>query len=268
MSILCIDMDNMVKEQLRKRVARSGNSGAVWVPKDWLGEEIIVTRLETPKLSLEESILNILLPYLKDISGIFIYGSYARKEETRDSDVDVLVIARNKFKIKHEKFDIDVIEAGKVKDTVKNDLFVYSVINEAKPVFNSLLLEELKGIKFESNKFIKWFADSTEDSIKSVRELIDLDKLDGNHISSYSAIYSLILRLRGIFLINCILKKKKFSNTLFKKWIVKLIPEHELKKMYDVYRMIRDEKKIRDVKIEIEYAEKLLYLLDKEVKKL
>jgi len=261
-------MDNIVKEQLRKRVARSGNSGAVWVPKDWLGEEIIVTRLETPKLSLEEDILNILLPYLKDISGIFIYGSYARKEETKDSDVDVLVIARNKFKIKHEKFDIDVIEAKKLRDAVKNDIFTYFVINEAKPVFNSLLLEELKEIKFESNSFVMWFADSTEDSIKSVRELIDLDKLDGNNIISYSAIYSLILRLRGIFLINCVLKHKNFSNSSFKKWITMYLPEYEFRRMYDTYRNIRDNKKIRDVKIEIVHAENLLHLLDKEVKKL
>ncbi|HBE02769.1 MAG TPA: hypothetical protein DC049_09875, partial [Spirochaetia bacterium] len=51
----------MFKEQIRRKVARSGNGGAVWVPKDWLGEEIIVTRLETPKLSLEEELINILL---------------------------------------------------------------------------------------------------------------------------------------------------------------------------------------------------------------
>ena len=60
--------NQMFKEQIRRKVARSGNGGAVWVPKDWLGEEIIVTRLETPKLSLEEELINILLPYLKNIS--------------------------------------------------------------------------------------------------------------------------------------------------------------------------------------------------------
>ena len=37
--------EQITKEQIRKRVVRSGNGGAVWVPKDWLGEEIIVTRI-------------------------------------------------------------------------------------------------------------------------------------------------------------------------------------------------------------------------------
>src|SRR3989344_3758568 len=213
MSILCIDMDNMVKEQLRKRVARSGNSGAVWVPKYWLGEEIIVTRLETKKLSIEEEIIDILIPHLRDISAVFLYGSYARNEENMDSDVDVLVIAKNKFTIINKKFDIDVIEEAKTKNAAKNDIFFYSVLHEARPIFNSILLEELKQIKFDSSKFIKWFKDSTEDSIKSIKELIELDKLDGDYVISDSTLYSLILRLRGIFLINCIIKRKKFSNS-------------------------------------------------------
>ena len=44
-------MQNLViKEQLRKKVNKSGNSGAVWVPKAWLGEEILITR-QDPKIS-------------------------------------------------------------------------------------------------------------------------------------------------------------------------------------------------------------------------
>ncbi|MBI2107223.1 nucleotidyltransferase domain-containing protein [Candidatus Woesearchaeota archaeon] len=254
-----------IKEQIRKRVARSGNSGAVWVPKDWLGEEIIVTRLETKKLSIEEEIMSLLMPYLRDISGVFLYGSYARNEEGKDSDIDVLVIAKNKFKIINKKFDIGIIEEAKVENAIKNDIFVYSTINEAKPIMNSVLLEELRDLKFDSIKFIKWFKESTEDSIKSAKELLELDKLEGDYVSSDSVIYSLILRLRGIFLINCVLKKKFFSNSSFKKWIIRYIPDYELKKMYDVYRSVRSNKNV-DVKIEIIYAEKLLGLLQKEVK--
>ena len=261
-------MDNMVKEQLRKRVARSGNSGAVWVPKDWLGEEIIVTRLETKKLSIEEEIIDILIPHLRDISAVFLYGSYARNEENMDSDVDVLVIAKNKFTIINKKFDIDVIEEAKTKNAAKNDVFFYSVLHEARPIFNSILLEELKQIKFDSSKFIKWFKDSTEDSIKSIKELIDLDKLDGDYVISDSTLYSLILRLRGVFLINCIIKRKKFSNRSFKKWITAYIPDYELKKMYDVYRSVRDNKKILRVKIKMTNVEKLLGILQKEVRAL
>src|SRR3989338_2250423 len=123
-------MQNLIiKEQIRKKVARSGNGGAVWVPKDWLGEEIIVTRIKTPKLSLEEELINVLLPYLKDICGIFLYGSYARKDETKNSDIDILVIGKNKIKIGNTKrFDINFIEIKKIKEAVQKNPFVYAII--------------------------------------------------------------------------------------------------------------------------------------------
>jgi len=146
-----------IKEQIVKKVVKSGNGGAVWVPKDWLGEEIIVTRLETPKLSLEEELINILLPYLKNISGVFLYGSYARREETKDSDIDVLVIGKNKLRIGNTKrFDLDFIEIKKIRNVVQKNPFVYAIIKEAKPIFNSDLLDELKQSKKDFSYFRKY----------------------------------------------------------------------------------------------------------------
>ncbi len=259
----------LIKEQIRKKVARSGNSGAVWIPKNWLGEEVIVTRLETPKLSLEEEIINIVLPYLRGISGIFLYGSYARKEETKDSDIDVLIIVEHKFKAENtKKFDIEVIEIKKIKEAVQKNPFVYAIINEAKPVINSALLDELKQSKKDFKSFINWFKETTKDSIKSTEELIELDKLESNYLTSYSVIYSLILRLRGVFLISLLLNNKSFSNYLFKKFILKHISEHEFNKVCKVYRGIRDNKKIENLEIEINTADKLLEVLRKEVENL
>lgn len=256
----------IISEQIRRRVARSGNGGAVWVPKDWLGEEIMVTRLETPKLSLEEEIINILLPYIKDISGIFMYGSYARKEETKYSDIDILVIGRNKLKIENTKrFDIDFIEIKKIREVVQKNPFIYAVINEAKPIMNSNLLDELKQSKNDFKDFIKWFKETTKDSIKSTKELINLDEVDSNYLASYSILYSLILRLRGIFLIKSVLSNKEFSNSSFKRFMTKFIKESEFRIVYKIYRDIRDDEKIDDVKIEINTADKLLKILQKEI---
>ena len=258
--------NQILKEQIRKKVVRSGNGGAVWVPRDWLGEEIIVTRIETPRLSLEEELINILLPYLKDISGVFLYGSYARKEETRDSDIDILVIAKNKIKLENiKRFDINFIEIKKIKEAVQKNPFIYTIINEAKPIINGYLLDELKQIKKDFKDFIKWFKETTNDSIKSSKELINLDQLDSNYLTSHSVIYSLILRLKGIFLIKSILSNKEFSNSSFKKFMIKFIPEFEFKKIYKIYRDVRDDKKIEDVKIEIDIANKLLEILQKEI---
>src|SRR3989338_8766276 len=88
-----------IREQLVKRVVRSGNGGAVWVPKDWLGQEVIVILPQKPKLELKERIIHLLEPYLKDIISVFIYGSYARHEETKESDIDVVVITEKPLKI-------------------------------------------------------------------------------------------------------------------------------------------------------------------------
>jgi putative transposon-encoded protein len=49
MSIQCLDMEKHVslreidvKELIEKKVAKSGNGGAVWVPKRWLGEKVVI----------------------------------------------------------------------------------------------------------------------------------------------------------------------------------------------------------------------------------
>lgn len=262
-------MQNLIlKEQIRKKVTRSGNGGAVWVPKEWLGEEIIVTRIETPKLSLKEEIINTLLPYLEDIIGIFLYGSYVRKEETKDSDIDILVIAKNISKVENTKrFDINFIEIKKIKEAVQKNPFIFAIINEAKPIINSYLLDELKQSKKNFKDFIKWYKGTTNDSIKIAKEFISLDEMDSNYLTSYNVVYSVILRLRGVFLIKSVLNNIKFSNSSFKKFVIKFIPEFEFKKIYKVYKDLRDNKKV-DIRIEISMVKKFLEILENEVKNL
>jgi len=265
MSIPSIDMI-AIKEQLTKRVVSSGNGGAVWVPKSWLGEEIIVIR---PEKNIKQQIIELLLPNLQDVIAIFLYGSYARDEQTQDSDIDVLVIAKNKFNIKkQDKLDIKVIGLEKLKQTIKKNPIMYlSIIKEAKAILNSPLLNELKKLEIKKNNF-KWFIETTLDSIKSDENLIELDNIEGEYISSYSAIYSIILRLRGIFLIKCLLDKKDYSNKLFKQWLLK----HEISKIeyeivYNIYKSVRDDKKTNN-KIKISVAESLLNILKKEINNL
>ena len=120
-----------IKEQLVKRVVRSGNGGAVWVPKDWLGQEVIVILPQKPKLELKERIIHLLEPYLKDIIAVFIYGSYARHEETKESDIDVVVITEKplKINIKEPKLEINVFELDKFKKAIeKHPVMYYQIV--------------------------------------------------------------------------------------------------------------------------------------------
>src|SRR3989338_4397245 len=101
-----------IKEQLIKTVVKSGNGGAVWVPKNWLGQEVIVILPDKPKLDIREKIVHLLEPYLRDIIAVFIYGSYARHEETKESDIDVMVVTKGKQipDIKEPNFEITAFE--------------------------------------------------------------------------------------------------------------------------------------------------------------
>ena len=40
-----------IREQVMKTVVKSGNGGAVWVPRGWLGEEVVVIVDESTKKS-------------------------------------------------------------------------------------------------------------------------------------------------------------------------------------------------------------------------
>ena len=258
-----------VREQIVKKVVKSGNGGAVWVPKDWLGQEVVVILPEKPKLELKERIIHLLEPYLKDVLAVFIYGSYARHEETKDSDIDVMVITKDKYikiKIKEPKLEITVFQSDKLKEAIqKYPILYYQIVREAEPLINAYILDEFKKIKIE-NKNFKNYLIETKEHFKSSKELLELDELDGEHVKSYSVIYSTILRLRGIFIINCILNNETFSNKLFKEWLIKEgISNHEIEQCYVVYRIVRDNKNIKNIKIKILIAEKLLNIMSKEL---
>ena len=258
-----------IREQIVKSVVKSGNGGAVWVPKDWLGQEVVVILPQKPKLELRERIIHLLESYLKDIISVFIYGSYARHEETEDSDIDVMVITEKpvKINIKEPKLEIIAFELEKfMKAIEKYPVMYYQIVQEAEPLINSQVLEELKGIKIKKENF-KDYLNETKEHIKSSKELLELDRLDDEFIKSYSILYSAILRLRGIFIIKCILNKEKFSNKEFKKWLIKLGTNYnEFEQSYSAYRMIRDNVKIKNFNIKISTAEKLLNILENELK--
>ena len=256
-----------IREQIVKTVVKSGNGGAVWVPKDWLGQEVLVILPQKPKLELRERIIHLLEPYLKDIISVLIYGSYARHEETKDSDVDIIILTEKpvKINIKEPKLEITVFELEKFRKAIeKYPVVYYQIVQEAEPLINSNSLEELKEIKINKENF-KDYLNETKEHTKSNKEFLELDKLSGEFVKSYSVLYSTILRLRGIFIIKYILNKEKFSNKHFKKWLIKNgISAGEFKQFYSIYMAIRDNEKISH-KIKISAAEKLLNILEKEL---
>ena len=261
-----------VREQIVKTVVKSGNGGAVWVPKGWLGEEVVVILPEKPKLDVKEKVIHLLEPYLKEIISVGIYGSYARNEHSKDSDIDVLVITEDnslKLDFKEEKLDIVSLPVDKLKMAIeKYPVIYYFMVQEAEPLINGYVLQELKNIKISRESF-KAYLRETKDHLKSSKELLELDKIDDIYLKSYSILYSSILRLRGLFIIKCIIGKNKFSGKEFKNWLFNLgLNPYEFESSYRAYRMIRDNEDTKSLRIKIGIAEKVLGILENEIRKL
>jgi len=261
-----------IREQIVKTVVKSGNGGAVWVPKGWLGEEVVIILPEKPKFELKEKIIHLLEPYLKDVVSVAIYGSYARGEQTKESDIDVLAVTRDKnirIGVKEERIEIVSYPMDILKKLIeKYPAMYYQMVQEAEPLINAYVLEELKSIKVGKESFGPYLKE-TKEHLKSNRELLGLDKMDNVYLSSHSVVYSAMLRLRGLFITACILRKDSFSNKKFRNWLQRQgLGSKEFEDLYSVYSSIRDSQETKNLKIKITVAEKILNILEKELRSL
>lgn len=245
-----------------------GNSAGVLLSREWLGKEVKVILINRT-LEIKKEILNILDNILEDIIGIYLVGSYARGEQTEESDVDIIAISnKTKKEIISDKYHISIIPLESIKKSLLvNPIVIYPRLIEAKSLINNKLLEELTALKLKKSDF-KYFIEETKRILKINKKFINLDEIDGEYLESSSVVYSLILRLRGVFIIKSILDKKQYTNKLFKEWLIKKnIGEEDTEKIYKIYRNIRDNKKIK-VKIKLEKIKNLLKILEDEINSL
>src|SRR3989338_11049278 len=138
----------MIRE-LIKPIVRVGNSAGVLLPKNWINGKARIELIEKP-IDIKKDILEILDPYLQNIEGIYLIGSYARGEQTKESDVDVLVIT-NKInkKIKRGKYELILISKENVESALeKNILPILPLLKEAKPIINSILIKKYRETHF------------------------------------------------------------------------------------------------------------------------
>lgn len=235
-----------VREQVEKEVVAFGNGSIVYTPKKWIGQRVLVVLEEKP-LDIAGEVLEILKPCLGSVEGVFLYGSFARNEQTENSDVDILVISGEKINLRKKgRLDFLVKTREQFIQEMKKDssLFLHQIVNEAKPILNEPLLIELKHVEIKPD--FEEFFDSTLGAFKSTKELLDIDRKRGKkYLDSTACIYSLILRLRGLFLIQLFKKKQQFSTKKF----VLFIKSHGFKEktvneFLEIYRAERDDKKI------------------------
>ncbi len=245
-----------VREAVQKEVVSFGNGSIVYTPKKWIGEHVLVILEEKP-LDIKGEAMEAIKPYLGSVAGVFLFGSFARNEQTADSDIDILVIADRKIQLgKKGRLDFLVKTREQFEKEAHSDpsLFLHQIASEAKPILNGALLKQLKQVAVKPD-FGKFF-DDTLGAFKKTTQSLESQK-GSEFLLSNASIYSLMLRLKSLFLIQCFKQGTAFSNKKFKEFIKKHgFSEKAVGELVEVYRAERDGKKT-STKILLADAEKL-----------
>ena len=248
--------------KITRTVQESGNGGHIYLPKELVGKQVLVVQITRNIKDIKKEILQILEPYLEHILGIYLYGSYARDEQKPGSDIDVWVVADKKLKIKEktEDYEITSTTLEETKKSLKhNAVIVLSMIKEAIPILNKGLLETFSSYKL-NKKNTKLYVDSTKSSLDIVNNLMQ-DRLKS---SILNITYPLVMRLRGLYLIECLKENEKYSNKKLKEYLIKEgLKKEVIDEIYNVYQAVRDEKKVPENNIDYDSLERLYDIVKK-----
>ncbi len=199
--------------ELIKNTIQVGNSAGVLLPKEFLNTQV---KIVLQPLNIEKDVLNILLrdKILKNTLGCYLIGSYARKEQTIESDIDVLVITDSiNKKIDKGKYELICVSKEALERQLKeNVLPILPMIKEAKTIINNSLIKEYTNTPL-TKKNLKWHIETTKSAMNVVKEFINLEEETGK--ISDSIVYSLILRLRTLYIIDCLRKNKLWKKQEF-----------------------------------------------------
>lgn len=253
-----------------KKAIKAGNSSAVILPKSWLNKEIRVELLKKTDEIILSDVIDILNKYIniKDIIGIYLTGSYARKEEDKNSDMDILVITSgiDKEMISKGIYNILVISSELLKQKLNQDLFpVGQMVREAKSLLNSNYLESIEVKVTKRNT--KWYLDTTRDKLRIIKKVIDIAKNKNKKNLSDLIAYTLILRIRTLYLIKGLIENEDYSKRDFIKLIKKITNGTNAYERYLAVKNNLEDKKginIEETEILYEYLKNQL----KEIKRL
>lgn len=243
-----------------KQTFRLGNSSGVILPREWENKKV---RIQLIDKSINKDIFEILEKndLLGEVIGIYLVGSYARNEETPQSDIDVLVITNNTNKsIKQGLYELTLISKERFEKNIHKSLYIVSLINDSKTILNNSFMEEYKKI---SPKFsVKRHLGEIKDIIKTNEDIINFDEKFNQKVLDGIA-YSIVLRLRELYLLNNLIKNKKPSNKEF----LKLINSLDAMDYYEAYLRVKNDKPEKN-DLSTEKAKKLLDSAKKLIKKI
>lgn len=223
-----------------KQTREVGTSAGVLLPRSWLNKQVVVTLFSPSKEEITKEILDILLKknLNEEIKGIYLFGSYARGDYSSDSDIDVLVITQKTSKLIDEgNYEITLLSEENFSKGLLSGLYYQSIIREIKVLVNRELMEKYSFKKYDLN---------LRKSLSEIERIFEINKdiveicMENNKNIPDGIIYSLVLRLRELFIIKCLVANKRYN----KKSFIEITSE----KVYLAYsRVKRDKKDVNDI---------------------
>lgn len=205
---------------LIKQTRAVGTSAGVILPVSWMNQQVSVTLLSPSidKILLDVNEILLEKELNEEAKGIYLFGSYARGDYDYESDIDILIITENINKIIKEKnYEIVLISEANFKKNLPKSLNLLSMISEEKSLLNRGLIEKYKKInpkKSDFNIFLNEIEKILEINYQTIKECGEnnLKIPDG-------IVYSIVLRLRELYIIRGLIEKKLYKKEEFKKII-------------------------------------------------
>lgn len=251
--------------EIFKKTIRSGNASAVVLPKAWLNKKVKIELVDQDQYSILQEVLDIVKSEIdiQEIIGIYLVGSYAREDYSENSDIDVLVISEKTDRkvIKKGSYEIMIVSVNLLNYKLRENLFpVGAMLKEAKPLLNSSFLKEIKIAVTKKNT--RWYLETTKEKLRLIKNSIDTikEKKPDGKLSDLIA-YSLVLRLRTLYIIHCLIENKPYRKDKFVK-LVKDISGSSI--AYDRYVYAKSNEDYQR-KLIVNEAEKLYEYLKKQL---
>jgi len=233
-------------ENIIKKTREVGTSAGVLLPRKWLNKQVVVTLLSPSFKEITKDVFAILLEkeLNEEIKGIYLTGSYSRKDYDSNSDIDILVITNKINKLINQGcYDILLISEENFSKNLPNSLNYLSMLKEMKVIINKGLIEKYSEKYFKNPKKYKpnlrKFLNEIGRVLKINKESVRICEETKRNIPD-GIIYSIVLRLRELYLIKCLLSNKSYSRNDF----VKITGD----KIYSAYtRTKRNEKELSNV---------------------
>ena len=249
-----------------KKAIKAGNSSAVILPRAWLNKQVRVELIKKTNDIILTEVIEILKKHipLNSIIGIYLTGSYARGEEEKESDIDVLIITDNldKEMIQEGVYNLLIVSHQLLIQKLNQDLLpIGQMLKEAKPLLNSDYIRDLE-IRV-TKKNVKWYLESTEEKLDILKKYIE-DALTKKkkHLEDRIA-YTVVLRIRTLEIIRRLIQSKKYSKKEFLRLIKRISNGANA---YERYLVIKNDLK-DESKLKIDEAQKLYNYLKQDLKR-